>query len=670
MQYRREIDGLRTVAVVPVILFHAGFEIFSGGFVGVDVFFVISGYLITSIIIAELDQGKFSILRFYERRARRILPALFLVMACTFPFAWMWLMPAQFRDYAESLVAVTLFASNFLFWRESGYFGAAAEEKPLLHTWSLAVEEQYYMLFPIFLIFCWRFGRQPVFYMILGIAAISLLLAEWGWRNSPSGNFYLAPTRVWELLAGSVCAFLQFKAPQKSNNLLAALGFGMVVYAIFGFTEATPFPSVYALVPVIGTVLIVIYADEPTWVGRLLSTPVFVGIGLISYSAYLWHQPLFAFARIRSLTVPDPALMMSLAILSLVLAWISWRYIERPFRLKPPAGALPTQRGVFIASGLGMAAFMGLGIYGHLGQGLPGRLPANVATIAAFQGDRSAYQDFCHYGVTATGRHNIPPLPYAPCVFPQDAQTLDVALLGDSHADALSQSVIKALVAGGQSATQITLTGCNPFPRYRRSDMDCHTANDHIQSWLAQSGIKTVVLAARYSATLHMERFNNTEGGVEKGHFGTKSFFDPVCEGPAEECLEENALHLFETGIKSYLDAGLNVVLVYPIPEAGWSVPRTYAKAVLNENYTELSTPLSAYKARYGTLIARLETLEHPNLKHVRPDQVLCDTTLPDRCVNAIGEQVFYFDDDHLSNTGAALIAPQIVAAVQALRNQ
>lgn len=196
MKYRPEIDGLRALAVVPVILFHAGFELFSGGFVGVDVFFVISGYLITTIFIEEIDNQRFSIVNFYERRARRILPALFFVMLLCIPFAWLWMLPFQLKGFADSLIAVCLFASNILFWSESGYFDAATEEKPLLHTWSLAVEEQYYVLFPLFLLLAWRFGKNRVFWMIVAMAAVSLLLSEWGWRHKPVANFYLAPTRA------------------------------------------------------------------------------------------------------------------------------------------------------------------------------------------------------------------------------------------------------------------------------------------------------------------------------------------------------------------------------------------------------------------------------------------------------------------------------------------
>ena len=195
MKYRSEIDGLRALAVLPVIFFHAGFELFSGGFVGVDVFLVISGYLITTIIISEMSEGKFSILKFYERRARRILPALFFVMLVSLPFAWLWLTPKDLKDFGQSLIATSTFSSNILFWLESGYFDTATELKPLLHTWSLAVEEQYYILFPIFLLITWRLGLKWILSILAIILVISLGAAHWGAYNKPNAAFYLLPTR-------------------------------------------------------------------------------------------------------------------------------------------------------------------------------------------------------------------------------------------------------------------------------------------------------------------------------------------------------------------------------------------------------------------------------------------------------------------------------------------
>jgi peptidoglycan/LPS O-acetylase OafA/YrhL len=330
--YRPEVDGLRARAVVPVILFHAGFDLFGGGFIGVDIFFVISGYLITTILIDDMENNRFSIVKFYERRSRRILPMLIFVMLICIPFAWQLMSPKQIIDFSESLIAVSSFTSNILFWLESGYFDTVAEAKPLLHTWSLAVEEQYYLLFPIFIFLAWRLGKASVFWIIVCLALFSLALSEWGARYHPSANFYLAPSRAWELFAGSIAAFFVQKRGVQENNSLSLIGFGAILYAIFFFDENTPFPSLYSLVPVIGVILIVMFGGKETYVARLLSARVFVGLGLISYSAYLWHQPLFAFARMSAEEDIATPKMIFLVLFSAVLAAISWRYIERPFR--------------------------------------------------------------------------------------------------------------------------------------------------------------------------------------------------------------------------------------------------------------------------------------------------------------------------------------------------
>lgn len=333
MNYRAEIDGLRAVAVVPVILFHAGFETFSGGFIGVDVFFVISGYLITTILIEDIENKRFNITNFYERRARRILPALFFVMLICIPFAWMLLSDAALDKFGSGLMGVSLFAANIVFWRQQGYFEESSELNPILHTWSLAVEEQYYLLFPIFLVLAWRFNKNRIFWMVLVMAAISLLLSEWGWRNKATANFYLAPTRVWELLAGSIAALMVQKQGVQKSNMLASIGLAAILFAILYYDEATPFPSVYTLVPIIGVVLLALYADETTIVARILSTKGFVSIGLISYSAYLWHQPIFALFRIYTNKISlDWLSAFVLIIIVLILSYLSWRFVEQPFR--------------------------------------------------------------------------------------------------------------------------------------------------------------------------------------------------------------------------------------------------------------------------------------------------------------------------------------------------
>jgi peptidoglycan/LPS O-acetylase OafA/YrhL len=376
MQYRREVDGLRAVAVLPVILFHAGFDAVRGGFVGVDVFFVISGYLITSILLAELRTGSFTLLGFYERRARRILPALFFVILACLPFAWFWLLPSDMKEFSDSLLAVTTFVSNVFFWQTSGYFDTATELKPLLHTWSLAVEEQYYLFFPLFLMVAWRLGTRAIVAMLAAIGLASLALAQWGTTANPDANFYLLPTRAWELLIGALAAFrLEQRTPGDSRPAVAeagsAAGLAMIVAAILVYDHRTPFPSLYALLPTVGAVLVILYATPVTVTGRLLGSQAAVGVGLISYSAYLWHQPLFAFARHQQDGEPSSLLMAALSVATLGLAWFSWRVVETPFRNRQRV----SRKRIFQFAAFGSAGFLVLGAAGTLSTGFAFRYP-------------------------------------------------------------------------------------------------------------------------------------------------------------------------------------------------------------------------------------------------------------------------------------------------------
>ena len=385
MDYRREIDGLRALAVIPVILFHAGFQTFGGGFVGVDIFFVISGYLITSIILAELEQGRFSIVNFYERRARRILPALFLVMLICIPFAWFWLLPRDMKDFSKSLINVSTFISNIYFYKQSGYFDTAAELKPLLHTWSLAVEEQFYLFFPIFLIVIWRFGKRHIFASLSLIFLVSLCYAQYKVGIKPSAAFYLLPSRFWELLIGafSACYFSSGTKPnfnKSISEIASVIGLGLLTYAIFVFDKKTPFPSLYTLAPTVGTALIILFASQDTVVGKFLGNKLFVGIGLISYSAYLWHQPLFAFARHRSLTEPSQITFVALAIIAVVLAYFSWRYVEQPFRDKQQF----SRRKIFTYAATGIVLFVAIGMAGKHTNGFEWRFSSNQREVLSF----------------------------------------------------------------------------------------------------------------------------------------------------------------------------------------------------------------------------------------------------------------------------------------------
>ena len=339
MDYRKEIDGLRAIAVVPVIFFHGGFSLVSGGYVGVDVFFVISGYLITSLLIADLDAGHFSIAHFYERRIRRIVPALLFVILLTLPFAVWYMIPDQIRDFYGSLVSVASFVSNFFFAADAGYFGAAPLEKPLLHTWSLSVEEQYYVLFPILLMLGWRQGKEKLARWIAIIAIASLIVAEISHRYlDPELAYFLTTGRAWELLLGSLLAFHADKLVAASSRwlreLCAATGLLLILLAIFAFDEHTPSPGLFMLAPTVGAALILAFARSDTLTGRALGTWPFVAIGLISYSAYLWHQPIFAFARIGGLYEPNSRLFAILGLVSIVMGGLSYFLVERPFRKK------------------------------------------------------------------------------------------------------------------------------------------------------------------------------------------------------------------------------------------------------------------------------------------------------------------------------------------------
>src|SRR5210317_102408 len=308
--YRPEIDGLRAIAVSAVILYHAQITIlgqrpFKGGFIGVDIFFVISGYLITSIILKELvTTGSFSFKHFYQRRIRRILPALLFVILASLPLAWMYLIPSSFVDFSKSILYSLGFSSNFYFHYSGQIYGAESGLlKPFLHTWSLSVEEQYYILFPIFLLVSFKFFRKYLIHILILGFVISLGLAEWTSRNYPSASFYFIHTRMWELLAGSILAYFEITSGHRSKNkilnlILPTLGLLLIGHSILFFNDKMFHPSFYTLSPIIGVCLIIWFSNKDELITKVLSTKLFVGIGLISYSLYLWHYPIFAYYNI------------------------------------------------------------------------------------------------------------------------------------------------------------------------------------------------------------------------------------------------------------------------------------------------------------------------------------------------------------------------------------
>ncbi|QNI02386.1 acyltransferase [Halomonas sp. SH5A2] len=668
MHYRPEVDGLRAVAVLPVILFHAGFSIFSGGFVGVDVFFVISGYLITTIVYQEMAQDSFSMWRFYERRARRILPALFVVCLACIPFAWLWMMPSEFKNFSQSLIGVATFTSNILFWRESGYFADPAELKPLLHTWSLAVEEQFYILYPPLLLALYRFLPKYLFFIIgLGVLA-SLGLAQQASSSNPGANFYLLPSRAWELGVGALVAlYLQHsRAPklidanqntrrtQTLYELLGLLGLTMITYAVFVFDETTPFPSYWTLFPVLGTALIILTANSKTLIGRILSMRLLVGIGLLSYSAYLWHQPLFAFARIRLFEGVPIWGYWSLIALTLALAWLTRVAIEVPAhkRLK-----LSRQQ---VLSGAVIGCFV-FGFVGGLGWASQGHTSRNAvpSELSAWKDSTSPYRGSCHN----------PDSPEDTCLIGDGDQT-PIYVWGDSHGVELAWQLSERLRPKMIPVKPFTHSGCQPTIGVRRhGDTKCPEHNAAFFSYLTnEAAPSTVVLIARWSLNTDGTRFNNREGGVELG--GDAAVFPNGWNGGSKEDRIEQVGQAISRTVAGLIQGGHRVILIYPIPEVGWNVPTYLARTALLKG--EISPPLSTsnqvYQERSDTARANLNAIPaNDSLLRIRPADLFCDSFIPGRCIAQLPDgRPLYFDDDHPNEIGARMIADDVLRSMRA----
>ena len=492
MNYRSEVDGLRAVAVLPVLLFHAGFPLFSGGFVGVDVFFVISGYLITRVIHEEMQLDKFSIVNFYERRIRRLFPALVLVSLVCVPFAWLWMLPGELKDFGESLVAVNFFASNVLFWLETDYFAAVSELKPLLHTWSLAVEEQFYLVFPLLLLAMQGFRHRLLMLIILGLCGVSLALAEVLGRVDQSANFYLLPTRAWELGVGVALALNIALCNRMSvvlRNTASLAGLIMICGAILLFDESVLFPGVAALVPTLGTVLILAFARQDTLVGRLLSLRGVVLIGLISYSAYLWHQPIYAFARLRLPQEPSAVLMVGLGLLALILAYLTWRFVEAPFRDRKRFSS----KQIFSMAGITWLLLVTTGAALHLTDGAPQRNAEAKSIDHRIRHNRGLGR-LCT--VTPEGEPNC-----------QVGDAPELVIWGDSYAKHLVPGFLAS--ADDPQLVQFSQAGCGPipgvtvvsYPRFTEAWGDeCIAQNKTVMDWLEQNAerVTTVVIGSPF----------------------------------------------------------------------------------------------------------------------------------------------------------------------------
>tara|TARA_B100001564_G_scaffold360073_1_gene385492 strand:+ start:1955 stop:3934 length:1980 start_codon:yes stop_codon:yes gene_type:complete len=400
LKYRKDIDGLRALAIIPVLFFHTNLGFLDGGFVGVDLFFVISGYLITSIIYSQILNDQFSFVHFYERRFRRILPAFFFVVILTFPFAYKLLFTNNFIEYAESIIASTLFVANILFWKDSDYFDNAAELKPLLHTWSLSLEEQFYIIFPILLFILLKVfkNKNQVKFLILFFVVFSFFIdpiMRYVFSNKSSlasAIFYLLPSRAWQIGIGSICAlfYTDFKCKYRNSNLFVTIGLIMITSSFFIFNKSTPWPSFYALLPTLGAALIIMQGEKSSIANNFLGNKLIVSIGKWSYSIYLIHLPLFVFCRYQfgeeNLNILGYSVLI---IFSILLAHLNYRFVESPFRDKN----LINKKNIFKISLIFSLILLSIGFIIINSNGMPNRSINTKFKVAEYQADNKILEE-------------------------------------------------------------------------------------------------------------------------------------------------------------------------------------------------------------------------------------------------------------------------------------
>lgn len=657
LSYRPDIDGLRAVAVMAVLLFHARIGPFTGGYVGVDVFFVISGYLITRLIGEEIEEQRFSLVRFYERRARRLFPALAAVLTVTTLLAVALLLPHDLVTYGRSLAATAVFGSNILFWNQTDYFNGPADDQPLLHTWSLAVEEQFYILFPLFLIVLRRFGHGPRLVATLVVLVASLALAEFAAWQRPAAAFYLAPMRAWELMLGAVLAMGALPLLRRSGIRELAVGGGLalIVWSCTAYDPDTRFPGLSALPPCLGAAL-VIYGGSGghTRIGRLLSWRPVVLVGLISYSLYLWHWPLLVFARqiaIRPLSASESAAAL---LLSGVLAYLSWRFVERPFRghHHPLLG----RRQLFAASAGAAALALACAGLLVLGRGLPWRLPDEVLQLASATDSGANRFDCFNKGAKAIRNGHL-------CRLGAKGEPSFV-LWGDSHALMLFNTVSEIAEAHGRTGLFASRGGCPPLLGVRSSTGEqargCQAFNDAVLQEIAKpGGPSTVILTARWPAYAEGSR-----PGPEAAR-GAVRLRDSEGTALSPEANRAKFDAALERTISALAAAGKSVVILGPVPEVGWNVPSVLARmAWRGPQFDIRETPaeVAARSAHFTSAVAGLSS-GFP-LKLVELSGGLCDGGA---CAVEANGRALYSDEQHLSPDGVERLAPLLDAVIKSL---
>ena len=661
MKYRQEIDGLRAIAVMGVILYHLGLTGIRAGYAGVDVFFVISGFLIGGIIARQRETGSFRYRVFYARRARRILPALFTVILASAVVGWFTMMPHEYRYFGGGAFSTLLFVSNIWFFELIDYFNPSALKDPLIHTWSLAVEEQFYMFVPLLFGLLWRFGRKGVFIVFLLLWTASLATAILTNGDHPMAAFYLIHTRAWELFSGVLAALLFPRIPVNARLHAALANLGLVL--IFGGLALTPhnvpWPGSWTIIPVAGTVLVLLFGQTPSLARRTLTLRPVTIIGLISYSAYLWHQPAVSFLEI---TGHSPAgAVQIIAVLAAVLgvSWLSWRFIEQPFRHR---SAMPKTATIATLSLTGMA-IAGFAIGAHITKGYPDRLPPQANALMAYAASYSpGYQD-C---LAVRGSVADQPMETR-CIHGADVSP-SVVLWGDSHAAVLAYTLGKGLAERNMSLRELTLSSCEPVPGLINHGQSrapvCTQFNADVLTYLlARPEIETVILNSAWDSYFKKATSQNWLGEqVDDLIFSYPVGQSPDMPNAARKAAIRNAL---EKTIRTLRDAGKTVILIQAEPRPDFSVPNHYANKVwYGETLpADIAYPASIYlqnTAETRDLLA--QTAADTGAVLIKTASAICPN---EKCLVFKNKESLFADGSHLSLQGVRLVTPLILDAIQ-----
>lgn len=662
IRYRQDIDGLRALAIIPVVLFHADLSTFSGGFVGVDIFFVISGYLITNILLRDIKNDSFSILKFYERRIRRIIPALFVVLAATQLAGFFLLLPHDNSVLAQSSLSALFFGSNFFFWHSSsGYFAPTSETYPLLHTWSLSIEEQFYLFFPILFFFLLRKSQTIALGVISLLSILSLFACIILTEIHQITAFYQLPTRAWELGTGSILAAINWKHVPRSkwlSELLGILGLVLIILSIFLFDEHTSFPGSAALVPVLGAAFIIASGETyQSKVSLILSSKFVVFFGLISYSLYLWHWPVFVFVKnILDLETFPPFLALSAISACILLATISWAFIEAPFRRQAAIGYSP--RAIFVMAMSGGILLSVGATTSWLNDSWPARFSEQIVQATRSLEDTNPDQNRCFEKW---------PGPET-CIFPAShdkKEHVDILIWGDSHADALMPGFVKA-------ARELNLTGlisakaaCPPLLGIERTDKrlghNCKEFNDAVLRLLkSRPDLDLVILSARWPLAAEGKR---AEG--EGGNPALLSWSGSISSDP------QNNFPIFQKSLQNTVSAILatnrDVLLVGSVPEIGWNVPQQLIKHFHRGTELPKAPNLKTVKKRQMRSDGVLQNLaKSPSVYYMPITSELCQ---PDCKTHLETGSAFYSDDDHISAMAARSIVPPLFERALEIRS-